>query len=140
MGICVFLKKHGGFIKKFNEEMGLKISTVSKQALDQLLNYQWHGNIRDLQNAIQSSMILAREGILTIEHLPMRLKGYPLLESSTLDISAGLDENIKYICSKLEKELIVEALNQSGYNRTTAASLLKISRKTLFNKMKQYDL
>ncbi len=128
------------FIKKFNDEMGLKISTVSKQALGQLLNYQWHGNIRDLQNAIQSSMILAREGILTIEHLPMRLKGYPLLENSTLDISTGLDENIKYICSKLEKELIIEALNQSGYNRTTAAGLLKISRKTLFNKMKQYNL
>ena len=128
------------FIRKFNDEMGLKISTVSKQALDQLLNYQWHGNIRDLQNAIQSAMILAREGIITIEHLPMRLKGYPALKNSPLDISAGLDENLKYISTKLEKEFIVEALNQCGYNRTTAATLLKISRKTLFNKMKQYHL
>jgi DNA-binding NtrC family response regulator len=128
------------FIKKFNDEMNLKISNVSKQALDQLLNYQWHGNIRDLQNAIQSAMILARDGILTIEHLPMRLKGYPVLDNLTLGISAGLDENLKYISSKLEKELIIEALDQSTYNRTLAAKLLKISRKTLFNKMKQYNL
>ena len=128
------------FINKFNDEMGLKISEVSKQALDNLLNYQWPGNIRDLQNAIQSAMILAREGTLTTEHLPMRVKGYPVLGNAESDPSSGLDEKLKHISNKLEKELIIDALSRCNYNRTEAANLLKISRKTLFNKMKQYDL
>jgi DNA-binding NtrC family response regulator len=128
------------FVKRFNDEMNLKITEVSKQALDHLLHYQWPGNIRDLQNAIQSAMILTREGVLTLEHLPMRVKGYPVLENPKVEISAGLDENMRFIHSKLEKELIIEALNKCSYNRTEAANLLKISRKTLFNKMKQYDL
>lgn len=128
------------FINKFNSELGLQIQNMSKQAMDQLLNYNWPGNIRDLQNAIQSAMILCREGAITSEHLPMRIKGYPVIDGTKLEFDSGLDENLKSINSKLERELIIEALNKCNYNRTEAANLLKISRKTLFNKMKQYNL
>lgn len=110
------------------------------QTLDLLKNYEWPGNIRDLQNAIQSAMILAREGVLTTEHLPLRVKGYAVTENSTTEVAAGLDENLRQISSKLEKDLILEALHQCSYNRASTANLLKISRKTLFNKMKFYDL
>ncbi len=128
------------FIHKINCELGLHIQTMSKQAMDQFLNYNWPGNIRDLQNAMQSAMILCREGIITTEHLPMRINGYPAIERTNHEFDSGLDDNLKSIQSKLEKELIVEALNKCNYNRTEAADLLKISRKTLFNKMKQYNL
>jgi transcriptional regulator with PAS, ATPase and Fis domain len=128
------------FMKKFNEEMNLNISDLSKQALDQLTNYEWPGNIRDLQNAIQSAMILARDGVITSEHLPMRVKGYNNTDISKPDTSAGLDENLKIINTRVEKQLILEALNKCNYNRTETAELLQISRKTLFNKMRQYGL
>jgi DNA-binding NtrC family response regulator len=128
------------FRNKFNSELGLRVQTMSKQAMEQLQNYRWPGNIRDLQNAIQSAMVLCREGIVTSNHLPMRINGYPLIDEPKLKFESGLDENLKSIHSKLEKELIIDALNKSNYNRTEAANLLKISRKTLFNKMKQYHL
>jgi DNA-binding NtrC family response regulator len=128
------------FINMFNCELDLQVKNVSREAVDQLLNYNWPGNIRDLQNAIQSAMILCKEGTITREHLPMRIKGYPVIDGTKLEFDSGLDENLKSINSKLEKELIVEALNKCNYNRTEAANLLKISRKTLFNKMKQYNL
>jgi DNA-binding NtrC family response regulator len=128
------------FINKFNSELGLHIKNMSMQAIDQLVHYNWPGNIRDLQNAIQSAMILCREGTITAEFLPMRIKGYPLIDGTKLEFDSGLDENLKSINSKLEKELITEALDKCQYNRTEAANLLKISRKTLFNKMKQYNL
>jgi DNA-binding NtrC family response regulator len=128
------------FINMFNCELDLHVKNISREAVDQLLNYNWPGNIRDLQNAIQSAMILCKEGTIIREHLPMRIKGYPVIDGTKLEFDSGLDENLKSINSKLEKELIVEALNKCNYNRTEAANLLKISRKTLFNKMKQYNL
>jgi DNA-binding NtrC family response regulator len=128
------------YINKFNGELGLHIKNMSKQAVDQLLNYNWPGNIRDLQNAIQSAMILCRGETITSEHLPMRIKGYPAIDGTKLEFDSGLDENLKSINSKLEKELINEALGKCDYNRTETANLLKISRKTLFNKMKQHNL
>jgi DNA-binding NtrC family response regulator len=85
-------------------------------------------------------MILARGGTLTTEHLPMRIKGYQVAETETMHPGNGLDENLKQINAKLEKELIIEALAKTDYSRTEAAKLLKISRKTLFNKMKLYEL
>ena len=128
------------FINKYNSELALHVKNMSKQAVDQLQNYSWPGNIRDLQNAIQSAMILCREGTITSEFLPMRIKGYPIIDGTKLEFDSGLDENLKSLNSKLEKELISEALSKCNYNRTETANLLKISRKTLFNKMRHYDL
>lgn len=128
------------FINKYNSELGLHIKNMSKHAVDQFLNYSWPGNIRDLQNALQSAMILCREGTITSEFLPMRIKGYPIIDGTKLEFDSGLDENLKSLNSKLEKELINEALSKCNYNRTETANLLKISRKTLFNKMRQYNL
>jgi len=128
------------FIHKYNRELKLNITNISRQAMDYLVKYSWPGNVRDLQNAIQSAMILAGSGVLYIAHLPLRLKGYTETEDYETKLDAGLDENVKIHHSKIEKELITEALNKCDYNRTETARLLKISRKTLFNKMKLYGL
>ncbi len=128
------------FINKYNAELRLNITDISRQAMECFVKYSWPGNIRDLQNAIQSAMILARTGVLSAGHLPLRLKGYMETDDYETSLKAGLDENVKIHHSKIEKELIAEALNQCNYNRTETAKLLKISRKTLFNKMKLYGL
>jgi DNA-binding NtrC family response regulator len=128
------------FILVYNRELNTTIRNLTSQARDLLINYPWPGNVRDLQNCIQSAMILAREGTLNTEHLPMRIKGYHVFESDLPPSGSGLDENLRQINAKLEKSLIVDALTKTGYNRTEAARLLKISRKTLFNKMRLYEL
>jgi DNA-binding NtrC family response regulator len=128
------------FINVYNKELNTKIQNLSSQAMELLAYYPWPGNVRDLQNCIQSAMILAREGTLTTEHLPMRIKGYHVYEPEVTMADAGLDKNIKYINARFEKELIIDALAKTNYSRTETAKLLKISRKTLFNKMKEYDL
>jgi DNA-binding NtrC family response regulator len=128
------------FIALYNKELNTSILDLTSQARDMLISYPWPGNVRDLQNCIQSAMILARGGTLTTEHLPMRIKGYQVTESEIIHPGNGLDENLRQINAKLEKELIIEALAKTDYSRTEAAKLLKISRKTLFNKMKLYEL
>lgn len=128
------------FIIKYNRNLRLNITNISQHALDYLVHYSWPGNVRDLQNAIQSAMILAKKGVLSTEHLPLRLKGYEETEDRKTSLDDGLEQNVKVQNSRIEKELILEALNRCDYNRTVTAKLLKISRKTLFTKMKSYGL
>ncbi|MCE5251667.1 hypothetical protein LLG96_15775 [bacterium] len=85
-------------------------------------------------------MILARDGIIDTGHLPLRVSGFPENVQDTADRDAGLEEYVRQLCMKLEKELILKTLRQYDNNRTVSAEALKISRKTLFNKMKQYGI
>ena len=127
------------FISDFNERLKLNITNVSAQAMQYLSQYSWPGNIRDLQNALQSAMILAKSGTITTDHLPARIKG-AVSDQPEVNIGDGLDLNIKRQNEKLEKDIIMEALQKFNYNRSETANYLKVSRKTLFNKMKKHGL
>ena len=126
------------FIGKYSQLMNMEIRSISREAMDYIEAYEWPGNIRDLENAIQSAMILSPDGIIRPEQLPFRVKGYPHEVALT---PAGMPENgIKEVNAQVERELISEALKKNSYNRTLTASALNISRKTLFNKMRRYGL
>lgn len=123
------------FIRKYNWTLSLDVQSVSPEAISLLTSYDWPGNVRDLENAIQSSMILCTGGVIRPEHLPDRIKGYELAEAQTVS-----GNSIREINAQMEKELIIEALKKHNFNRTLTAEALNISRKTLFNKMKRYGL
>ncbi|RGP16576.1 sigma-54-dependent transcriptional regulator [Parabacteroides gordonii] len=126
------------FIRKYNRTLSLDVQSVSPEAISLLTSYDWPGNVRDLENAIQSSMILCTGGVIRPEHLPDRIKGYELAEAQTVSGNSG--NSIREINAQMEKELIIEALKKHNFNRTLTAEALNISRKTLFNKMKRYGL
>jgi DNA-binding NtrC family response regulator len=129
------------FITKHNSTLNLKISNISREAIETLTNYSWPGNIRDLENALQSAMILCCEGIITNAHLPSRVKGYiQLSEQNDLSYIIPTILGKKEISPELEKEIITDALIKCKHHKSTTAKLLNISRKTLFNKMKKYNL
>jgi DNA-binding NtrC family response regulator len=128
------------FLNQYNEQFGFEVNNISKEAMEIIQGYSWPGNIRDLQNAIQSALILAKKGPITMDHLPLRIRGYDQAMSKEVSIAEGLERNIMHVSSKAEKEIILEALKECRYNRTRTAEFLKISRKTLFNKMKQYSI
>ena len=107
------------FIRKHNELLRTKVTGCSKEALNILQTYSWPGNIRDLENAVQSALIVCKTGNILPEHLPARLNFQ--------------NENT-------EKEVLLKALEQCKFNKTDTANYLGISRKTLFNKMKKYGL
>ncbi len=128
------------FIDKYNKQLGLKIKSISKSAMSNLQDYNLPGNVRDLENAVQSAMIVAQDEVIQSEDLPLRIRGYPELTDETDLKKTGLEEYTKQLSMKIEKELIIKALEKCHNNRTNTANLLKISRKTLFNKMKNYGL
>ncbi|MDR0750580.1 MAG: sigma-54 dependent transcriptional regulator [Tannerellaceae bacterium] len=124
------------FIARHNEALGLSISGVSREAMEMIASYGWPGNVRDLDNAIQSAMILAPFGAIQTEHLPPRVKGGK--QAGSPSIPQGEAGSIKEANAQAEKDLILETLKKYNYNRILTAGALNVSRKTLFNKMKRY--
>lgn len=126
------------FIQKYNTALSLSVQSITRIAMEKIMVYDWPGNVRDLENAIQSAMILTPDGIIQTEHLPLRVKGYEQVDATAVVETEG--GSIREINAQVEKEIILEALKKHNYNRTLTAEVLNISRKTLFNKMKRYGL
>ena len=109
-----------------------------------LLAYPWPGNVRELENTLCRSMILCDGDALTAADLPARLRGEsetgsPVPIVSDLD-QMTLGDAVTEATERLEKRMILSRLAASQGNRTLTAKSLGVSRKTLFNKMRQYGL
>ncbi|MCE1168556.1 MAG: sigma-54 dependent transcriptional regulator [Sphingobacteriia bacterium] len=124
------------FIDKYNPVLGLKVEGLSASTMSCLCDYNWPGNVRDLENAIQSAMILTRSGIIEPSALPVRIHR---AEESANEESL-VQQDIRGVTDQAEKELILEVLKRNGNNRSITAVELGISRKTLFNKMRKYGI
>jgi DNA-binding NtrC family response regulator len=135
------------FVQKFNAKLGRSVTGFDEAAMKQLLRYGWPGNIRELENIVERCMIFAENGKVGTQHLP------PEIREAAGDLDSGLasgmgafpgatglKEAVREATLKLEREFIVRALDQTGGNVTHTARLLKISRKSLQNKMKELGL
>ena len=119
------------FIKKFSGEMKKNISDISEGALKILLNYSWPGNIRELENVIQRAITLTRHEII----LPEDLSNIMMEEENEDLIDKGF--RVKYTISQLEKEYIKRVLLEVGGNKSKAAEILGLDRKTLYRKLQE---
>ena len=123
-------------------------SAFSQEARDALVAYAWPGNIRELENVIERCVLLSDGDVIEVANLPPELRGATAGASQPPaagdddgdNAPGGLKEQVKEATTRLEKELIVKALAQTGNNVTQAARLLKISRKSLQIKMKELGL
>ena len=118
--------------------------------MELLVNYPWPGNVREVQNVIQQAIIMA-EDIILPEHLPVYLKeskvGADLVsarieEGKRIDLAEGfsLKEMIDRFSKDTEREIILDILKKTNWNKAEAARLLKINYKTLYLKIKEYNL
>ena len=130
--------------KSIKHEMG--IVRIEQEFFDALVAYPWPGNVRELEYAIQRAVIYCRDGVLRAEHLPSHiLSGIagPTNDPTVKLESAKPREDSKELGSQIattERDIIEQALIRNNYNRTRTAKELGVSRVTLYNKMKRYDL
>jgi nitrogen regulation protein NR(I) len=135
------------FVGKFNAKLHRAVTGFEDQAMKRLLCYGWPGNIRELENVVERCVIFAEDGSVGVQHLPAEIRDSEAESATGLmaGIEAtpgqtGLKEAIREVTLKLEREFIGRALDQTGGNVTHTARLLKISRKSLQNKMKELGL
>ncbi|MFQ5588337.1 MAG: sigma 54-interacting transcriptional regulator [Nitrospiria bacterium] len=119
------------FIARFNQEMGRKVTEVSPEVTDILQSYDYPGNIRELENIIEHVMVFCTGDTLEPEHLQKEIQ--PARE--TVISKAAETENPLHA---MEEELILNVLNQTRWNYKKTAEKLKMSRTTLWRKVKAY--
>lgn len=118
-----------------NENIKGKI-TISKEAVDLLMKYNYPGNVRELENIIERAVVLCRGNIITVNDISDTVKGFKK-ESPIKDSIAGtLNEQVE----ALEKKLIYDALSQSGGNQTVAAKLLGLTERNIRYKINKYGI
>ena len=118
------------FLQKYNLKYNKNLM-VSKEAYDILLEYNWPGNIRELKNCIEHCVILANGNSIEIENLPKRLQN---IKNKT--ISTTLQEHVQ----EKEKEIIENTLRVCNYNINAAKTMLNISERTIYRKIKAYNI
>jgi DNA-binding NtrC family response regulator len=109
------------FIKKLSFKMGKKIDGLSKRAMDILLAYNWPGNIREMENALERGMIMASGALIDAQDLPLR---------SDTEVDNGQLTTLE----DLEKTLIERTLIECNWNKSLAAKRIGIGRRTLYDK------
>jgi two-component system, NtrC family, response regulator AtoC len=137
-------------IQKFNEKLKKQILGVDQDALDRLSGYVWQGNIRELENVLERTLLFADGPRIRLADLPTEISASmstPVVAPaaiSSLPTDPGVPHSLKDIVraetERVERELIVRALDVTGGNVTQTAKLLKISRKSLQMKMKDFGL
>lgn len=120
------------FREEANRELGREVDSISPEALTILKNYAWPGNLRELRNVIRRAVLFTRGDSITPENLPvLATRKEESIPKSDISLSVEPEE---------EKDKILRALEQVKGNKTKAAILLQIDRKTLYNKMHQYNI
>ena len=124
------------FIDKYCKENNKEKIEISKEAADVLMKYNYPGNVRELENLIERAVVLTRGKVITLNDLPMNIRGFK--EERTLPaLSEGtLTEQVEV----LEKQLIFDALQESGGNQTKAGKLLGLTERNLRYKLKKYNI
>ena len=116
------------FVGKHTENYGDKVITVSDKTMDALQCYSWPGNVRELENIMQRLVVMNTSGVIEVSDLPQSMRFY--IESS---------ENAEKSLVQVEAEHIQRVLRHTGGNKTRAAEILGIDRKTLREKLKQIE-
>src|SRR4030043_1087385 len=120
------------FIDKFNQKYGMKVKGISQRAMNLLMDYEWSGNVRELENAIESILVIHSPEVIDLSHLPPEIREYKEKpEVISIKIGTRLEE--------VEKELLIQTLKATKGNKRRAAELLGINVRTIHRKMEGKD-
>lgn len=130
-------------MKKLSSEMERHVTEISPSAMEALASYQWPGNIRELANLIERALnLVEKEAMITLEHFPYYIrKGVESHSSLGLEaMDMNLEGTLKEIFEEIEKKAIRKVLLETEGNKYQSAKKLGISRTSLYEKIKKYDL
>lgn len=122
------------FVEKANQELGRNVRELSKEVMDVFNKYDWPGNLRELNNVIKRLVLLSKEEVATLSALPAEMI------TAMEDQQKPSGSDLKALQETHEKEMIEKVLQEVRYNKSKAAKLLNIDRKTLYYKIEKYHI
>lgn len=135
------------FLKLVNQELGKNIKGISKEAFNILLHHRWPGNLRELNNVIRRAALLTEEEMIISQSLPPELISHSKIvfssdkefENSQL-LKIDNEKNLKFTANRIQEFKIRQTLKMTNNNKSKAARILEIDRKTLYNKLREYGI
>ncbi len=118
------------FIEKFNKKYQMNVKGVSQRAMGVLMNYSWSGNVRELENTIESSLVIHTPEVLDVQHLPQEIRE-PKGEPEVITIKVGTP------LAEVEREVLLQTLKATRGNKQRAAKLLGINVRTIHRKIEE---
>lgn len=129
------------FLAKANHSLSKNVQGFSAAAADLITNYYWHGNLRELNNVVKRAVLLTQGDTIQLDSLPQEIVH---ANSTPISTNGHVEEEkvglLKSIAGSAERQAIIDVLEKANYNKSKAAELLKIDRKTLYNKLKLYNI
>jgi transcriptional regulator with PAS, ATPase and Fis domain len=123
-------------MKQRSAMLGALVRRISEEAMETLLNYNYPGNVRELENILEHALIICQDDTIERKHLPLFLqRGISRLGSTQDSV-----EDLTRISLNDERHRILETLRRYGWHRGNTARELNMNRSTLWRKMKKYDL
>ncbi len=145
------------FLTETNRELGKNVKRFSPEVEEVFQKYVWHGNLRELKNVVKRATLMSDSSVIDIKSIPFELVNYRKLQfdnvGEPVPVATHVPETsgavspqpaparepgLKSVSIDAEYEWILETLKKVDFNKSKAAKLLKIDRKTLYNKIKQY--
>lgn len=136
------------FMQQANHELERSVQGFDAGADQALREYSWPGNLRELKNVVRRAVLLAKSAEVTLQELPAEIASYNynVVSAATASVAVAAAVapvplmDLRSVTEQNEKEMIVQVLEKVRYNKSKAARLLNIDRKTLYNKLKQYKI
>ena len=130
------------FLKKTNAELNRQLDGFDDEVMEMFLNYSWPGNLREFRNVIRRCALITDSGYISADSLPPEITNADDAWGDTTHVTEQRKQtfpDLKGASSKAEYETIMQVLKEVNFNKTKAAELLNIDRKTLYNKIKGYE-
>ncbi|MGZ3752420.1 MAG: sigma 54-interacting transcriptional regulator, partial [Mucilaginibacter sp.] len=148
-GDIMLLANH--FLQMANAELGRNVTSFSPEVEECFVNYRWAGNIRELKNVVRRATLITEGDTIQLKALPLEISNYRAgAMPETISVSAAVAEpvaaakesrhDLKNAAQEAEYDTILKVLREVNFNKTKAAEILNIDRKTLYNKMKAINL
>ncbi|MES3018831.1 MAG: sigma-54 dependent transcriptional regulator [Bacteroidota bacterium] len=133
------------FLRVANSELNRTVTDFSPEVVDCFMTYNWPGNVRELKNVIRRATLLSEGSEILLKTLPLEISTFAKVSAieSTFEANVSVNNNrhdLKNAAMEAEYETILNVLKEVNFNKTKAAKILNIDRKTLYNKMKAINL
>jgi len=130
------------FLAAANEQLGKNIQGFKDAAMQVLKRHYWHGNLRELRNVVKRSVLLCSDKKIDVSNLPHEIIQPVSSDHKAISVSfnGSIPRSLKAVVEEAEKKAILEVLKHTDNNKSKTAEILDVDRKTLYNKLKSYDI